>query len=235
MKPTNPIFLQAASNISRSFSGVKLQYNIADPEINSVTGSGDVTVRSIKDGRVIKEVYTNPSSTTISVEADAYTEIIITGSVTEINEDSTNTLISVYAQNSTLTSLILEGSTSPQEVTLINNTTLASVSAVDCSSVLKAKISSNTAAPTLDFGNCQKLRELDLGECESVTSLIVMNNQKISEIKFRATAQTPSTNIANAITAATSTTGTVYLNSADPYYSTVADAATAKGWTILPL
>ena len=38
--------------------------------------------------------------------------------------------------------------------------------------------------------------------------------------------------IATAITDTTAADGTVYTDSAADYYSTIADAATAKGWTI---
>ena len=81
----------------------------------------------------------------------------------------------------------------------------------------------------------QSLTSLDVSGLTELTYLDCSNNSLIKSVSFNATKQSPSTAIANLITAADSTTGEVYLNSSDVYYSTVANAATAKGWTIKPL
>lgn len=54
----------------------------------------------------------------------------------------------------------------------------------------------------------------------------------IKTIRFNAVNEAAANSVASMITNADANDGTVYLNSADAYYQTVADAATAKGWTI---
>ena len=75
--------------------------------------------------------------------------------------------------------------------------------------LISAKIK-NTALQALDCSNCPAL----------------------AEIKYAAGNEDVSTAIAQAITDATADNGTVYTDSAAAYYSTIATAATTKGWTI---
>ena len=78
----------------------------------------------------------------------------------------------------------------------------------------------------------QTLTTLDVSGLTALTNLYCDYNQLIETVRFNATKQSPANAVAGLITNADSTTGTVYLNSSDTYYSTVANAATAKGWTI---
>ena len=104
----------------------------------------------------------------------------------------------------------------------VTNTTLKNVIVTKCISPFSFGVI---------FSNIEKV---DLSGAESfvVNGFSIENNNKINLIKFRATEQISATAVASAITNATADNGTVYLNSADTYYQTVADAATAKGWTI---
>lgn len=106
--------------------------------------------------------------------------------------------------------------------------------------------SQDTGMVVLDLSQCsdlfwlssignEQLITLDLSGLTKLSYIRFDNNPKIESIAFNAIGQQPATAIANLITAADSATGEVYLNSSDTYYSTVADAATAKGWTIKPL
>ena len=77
-----------------------------------------------------------------------------------------------------------------------------------------------------------KLTALDVSANTALTLLSCDSNQTLISISYPATNENVSTAIASAITAATSTTGTVYTDSAGAYYSTIETAATTKGWTI---
>lgn len=114
----------------------------------------------------------------------------------------------VFPETSTLTTININ-STLITSVVLLNNSGLSSFSANYCA-----------------------IENLDISASPSITTLTVSGNTTIRKIKYRATNSTPAANIASLITNATASDGVVYLNSDDTYYQTVADAATAKGWTI---
>lgn len=61
---------------------------------------------------------------------------------------------------------------------------------------------------------------------------LTVNGTSINAITYPANNSAVSTAIANAITNASTNNGTVYTKSTGTYYNTIADAATAKGWTI---
>lgn len=87
----------------------------------------------------------------------------------------------------------------------------------------------------LRYENNAELVTVDLSGLTKLSYVYFRKCFKVESISFNAIEEAPATAIANLITAADSTTGEVYLNNSDPYYSTVADAATAKGWVIKPL
>ena len=90
----------------------------------------------------------------------------------------------------------------------------------------------NTALTSLDCNDCYALQELNLSANTALTSLGCNDCVKIEIIYYTAIDSDVATAIAGAITAADASDGTVYTDSAADYYSTIADAATAKGWTI---
>ena len=94
---------------------------------------------------------------------------------------------------------------------------------------IKAK---NTALTSLECNGCYALQELNLSANTALTNLICSNCNALIRISYPATNSNVSTKIASAITNATATDGTVYTDSAAAYYSTIATAATTKGWTI---
>ena len=84
----------------------------------------------------------------------------------------------------------------------------------------------------LQCSYCTGLSSLDLAANTALTTLSCAGCTGLSSISYPATNSTVSTQIASAITNATAADGTVYTDSEGAYYSMIADAATAKGWTI---
>ena len=206
----SPAFLQAAGRAGKEkFSGIKLFTLTTDPEISSITGT-DIVVKTVKNGESKTETYASLEGDTLSISADKNTEITITGTITECEIGSNATFTRISVTNTALTSLSCSSCYALQELNLSTNTALTSLSCSYCSSLQELNLSTNTALTSLDCSYCYALQEL----------------------KYPATNSDISTAIANAITNATAADGTVYTDSDGAYYSTIADAATAKGWTI---
>lgn len=92
-----------------------------------------------------------------------------------------------------------------------------------------------------DAMHCDTLGILTMSSLISLTKLRLGNNIEsvslgdtriVNEISYPANNDSVSTAIASIISSGTVNDGTVYTDSEGAYYSTIADAATAKGWTI---
>ena len=187
----SPAFLQAAGRAGKGapVGKIILDTQFADPTINSISCTGEIKVSTIKNGAALVETYTDLNGETLSIQADANTQIVISGA--EITACG-------IGQNTDYTKIS------------VKNTALTQLDCSSCYALTALDVSKNTALTQLDCGYCTKL----------------------VSISYPATNSNVATAVAGAITAADSTTGTVYTDSAAAYYSTIADAATAKGWTI---
>jgi hypothetical protein len=96
-------------------------------------------------------------------------------------------------------------------------------------------LSKNTALDYLDCSNWPGLTTLDLSKNTALTSLNCYGCAALDSIKYAAGNEDVATSIAELITANEALDGTVYTDSEGEYYSTIADAATAAGWTIAQL
>jgi hypothetical protein len=115
---------------------------------------------------------------------------------------------------------------------LSTNTALTNLSCNSCYALQELNLSTNTALTNLNCHSCSALQELNLSTNTALTSLDCSSCSALQIIYYPATNEDVSTAIADEITAATAADGTVYTDSNADYYSTIADAATAKGWTI---
>ena len=209
----SPVFLQEAGRAGKGtpVGKIILDTQFADPIISSISCTGEIKVATTKNGAPLVETYTDLDGETLSIQADANTQIVISGAeitACEIGENSDYTKISV--KNTALTQLYCNG----------------------CHALTALDLSKNTALTQLYCNNCHALTALDLSKNTALTQLYCESCAKLVSISYPATNEGVSTAIANAITAAENTTGTVYTDSEGAYYSTIADAATAKGWTI---
>ena len=209
----SPAFLQEAGRAGKGekLGTIKLFTQFADPTINSISCTGEIKVTTTKNGAPLVQTYSDLSGDTLSISADKNTEIVISGAeitACEIGENTDYTKISV------------------------KNTAITMLSCNYCYTLTALDVSKNTALTTLDCSNCYALTALDLSKNTAITELSCDSCAKLVSISYPATNEDVSTAIANAITAADVADGTVYTDSEGAYYSTIADAATAKGWTI---
>ena len=96
------------------------------------------------------------------------------------------------------------------------NSSIVAIDATDCKSLMS--LITSPVVETLKIG-------------KYLTSLDVRGTN-IKSIYYPANNNSVSTAIANAITNADANNGTVYTDPNGTYYNTIANAATAKGWTI---
>lgn len=88
----------------------------------------------------------------------------------------------------------------------------------------------NSVITSITIGNQNNLKTLCLPT--TITSASISNCTGVTTIKYPANNSGIATKIADIITNATAADGVVYTDSEGAYYSTIADAATAKGWTV---
>ena len=247
-----PIFLHRASN-NGGFSGIKLIFSKANQYI-PITCTDEITITYISGGVKKTDTYSGLSSTLVSIPCDANTQVVITGAVEDIDLSMQAYLISAKIKNTALTSLncsncpalaTLDLSTNtaltylncyncPALATLdlSTNTALTSLDCYNCPALATLDLSTNTALTSLDCSSCPALATLDLSTNTALTYLNCSNCPALVSISYPATNEDVSTAIAGAITDADAADGTVYTDSAAAYYSTIATAATTKGWTI---
>ena len=230
----NPIFLQSAGNNTPVVEEpvLRLMFNAADPTIQSVTGTGDIIIKSIKGGVETTQTVTDPSGDSISVQADKNTWIYLEGEVTELEHTSEKELVKLGAKNTALTQLNCSKCSVLQELNLSANTALTQLDCSYCYVLQTLDLSANTALTSLNCSSCYALQTLDLSANTALTELYCSDCPALQTLKYPATNFDVADAIAGAITDADADDGTVYTDSAADYYSTIADAATNKGWTI---
>jgi hypothetical protein len=206
------VFLQAASEVGEEPVGkIILDTQSSDPSILSISCTGEIKVFSIKNGAPLVETYADLDEAAIAVQADANTQIIISGAEITYFEAGDNVN---YTQIS------------------VNNTALTELDLNTCKALTTLGLGRNTALATLRCNNCPSLTALDLSKNTALTELYCDRCAKLVSISYPATNEGVSTSVAGAITGADAADGTVYTDSEGAYYSTIADAATTKGWTI---
>ena len=225
-----PIFLHRASN-NGGFSGIKLIFSKANQYI-PITCTDEITITYISGGVKKTDTYSGLSSTLVSIPCDANTQVVITGAVEDIDLSMQAYLISAKIKNTALTYLNCYNCPALATLDLSTNTALTSLDCSSCPALAALDLSTNTALQSLDCYNCPALAALDLSTNTALTYLNCSNCPALAEIKYAAGNEDVSTAIAQAITDATAADGTVYTDSAGAYYSTIATAATTKGWTI---
>lgn len=235
-------FTHVAGRGGRPYKGnmIVFKESIADPILYQLSCTGTITIQSIKNGEVVKQTYTDLNNTQVSIQADANTNITIFGDVTNFhNAHSIGGYIgSNYVTELditkclSLTKLGIEGCADLQSIDTSLNSNLTSITIFACSNIQSINVSSNFNLQSANFSGNIILQIVDLSKNAALASLNLNYDSNLTTLYYPATNDTVSTAIAGAITAATAADGTVYTDSAGAYYSTIADAATAKGWTI---
>ena len=228
---------------------IKIISTIADPVVAFITCIGEITVQSVKNGVAVTETYSDLSGAQLAIQADVNTEIKIIGDVTVFicgeyqgwGYADTVLAKSLEFNNSVLAQVVVTGkdsygAISTVESMVFNNTAALTILACDgCAGLTALDLSANTALHQMVCDGCTGLTALDLSANTALTYLSCGGCTGLTEIKYPATNSSVSTSIAGAISNATAADGTVYTDSQGAYYSTIADAATAKGWTVYEL
>ena len=208
----SPAFLQAAGRAGKSkFNGLILMSNADDPSISSVSCDGEMTVKTTKNGVEHIDTYSDLEGETLAISADKNTEIYISGNLIGNWEIGRNAnFVSIKCTNTALTELNCNSCYALQELDLSANAALTELYCYGCNALQKLNLSTNTTLTQLSCTNCFK----------------------INTIYYPATNGSVSSAIAGAISNSEADDGTVYTDSQGAEYSTIATAATAKGWTI---
>ena len=242
-----PYFLNEAGN-KKMKDGIMLWYAGKNPFIYSITGT-DVTVHSTYNGVAVTQNYPSLNNAAIALQADPNTEVYIEGTITNINNQSSETRIVCHSTalinlsyynclaltsldlsaNTALTNLSCSSCPALTSLDLSANTALTSLSCYSCPALTSLDLSANTALKSLFCHSCSALTSLDLSANTALTSLNCNNCNYIETIKYVAQNTGVATKIAGLISEAFATDGNVYCKGT--YSSTVQTAATSKGWT----
>ena len=206
---TLPFFLQPAK-VAGNYIKLHTEYT-GDPTIYSVTTNGVFSVHSIKNGEAVVQKYLAYDEYSLSIQADANTDIYIYGDVTKINFGNTDkNITSITAVCDTLVSV---------------DASYQSFKEVDLNK------SVNVTALKLYYNS--SLERLYIGECTSLYLTAQTISTGISDIECAATIEATATAIATIINYSSSVgTGRIVKVFGDlTYADTIKTAADAKGWT----
>lgn len=258
----SPVFLQEAGQSGNGKNKIKLLTSSSDVsatiscngniKIQSVE-NGEKKEESYSN---LEDVYT-----TISCDKNTEIVIIGDVTKFAINdEDSSDGYLQTIdvSKCNSLLNLSITNCSYIENVDLSKNANLQELVLSGCVGLLDLSLVGLENLSYLEFdsgsdGNNAHITELDLSSCVSLknatlTGLEVINKIKLNnsleelylttpdstltKIYYAATNNVVSSTIADVIADATAADGTVYTDSEGAYYSTIADAATAKGWTI---
>lgn len=207
---TQPFFLQTA-RLAGNY--IILQYGLDDPVIYDVTSNGEILVKSTKNGKVVfsryqKEIYS------ISVQADANTDIYLYGDVTMVYFGQENYNIkSIVAYCDTLN--------------MVNAATASTF-------FTKCDLTGSINVGNLIIGKMPNLAQLYIGECTKLNGIPVDSETTYSQIQdiiCPANTEATAKSIASLINGTTDGTDRlVIVVGEETYADVIKEAATAKGW-----
>ena len=212
MNLNNPAFLQGAGN-AQAKEYISFVDATGNPQIFKLSAIGDVTIQSIYNGEPISQTVANPTDTGIQIQSDANTEVVLYGKITKLYCDP-----------------------GPGYFTDFTNIDVAhakSLTYLSCggNQLTSLDVSANTALTYLSC-NSNQLTSLDVSANTALTDLSCDSNSTLLTIDGIGVDESVATNIASAITYATSVDGTVTLRQGDEFNKTIIDAAMDKGWDV---
>ncbi len=217
MKTHNPIFLQAASSCGKTKSFIKLFTTIEDPMIGVIESLlGDrVVVKSTKNGELKTRTYTYDEAAYMhmTAEADPNTWIYLIGEIEDYE-----------LEESQIERVVVENMPLIDDFYCRNNPDLIELDLSKQSKMFYLDCKGNTSLTILDLSGLTNLVGIDCNNCPAIAT-----------IKYGASNSDVATAIADLITTNAALKGTVYTDSNGEFYSIIADAATAAGWTIAQL
>ena len=243
----SPAFLQSAGRAGKAKENIIYFINNSqDAHIINMYCSGTITIRSTKNGSAIEETYTDLTHAEVTVQNDANTTVEIVGDVTKLNfSESRGTYVGctdlVYldvSQCNSLTNLGIDGNTILENLSINGAKQLKDIR-VTYTIGLKEFLLYNLPeliSITMGSENSGVLEKVYFINTPNLTSFGLYSPPNTAkEIKYAAINSNVSNYLATLISAASSSDGVLYTDANGAYYSTIADAATAKGWTIAQL
>ena len=129
-----PYFLNEAGN-KKMKDGIMLWYAGKNPFIKSISGT-DVTVHSTYNGEPVTQNYPSLNNAAIALQADPNTEVYIEGTITNINNQSSETRI------------------------VCHSTALTNLSYYNCPALTSLDLSANTALTSLNCDHCNYIETI---------------------------------------------------------------------------
>ena len=235
MNLNNPAFLQMAGNAqAQAKEYISFVDTGGNPQIK-LSCDGGLRIVSTYNGKKITQTLSNISQQAVSIQSDPNTEIFIYGKVTVfdtiVSRPGGTTKISelntLYAKSLTYLDCNSNQLTS---LDVSENTALTNLYC-DINQLTSLDVSANTALTDLSCGSNQ-LTSLDVSANTALTDLYCGSNSTLLTIDGIGVDESVATNIASAITYATSVDGTVTLRQGDEFNQTIIDAAMDKGWDV---
>ena len=251
----NPAFLQGASNVGGVGEYIRFIDSTGNPQIHQLSAIGDVIIQSIYNGEPTSQTVTNPTDTSIQIQSDANTEVILFGKITklyckpapihythltslDVSHAESLTYLNCYSNQ--LTSLDVSANTaltylncSSNQLTSLDVSANTALTDLYCYSnqLTSLDVSANTALTEL-YCYSNQLTSLDVSANTALTVLECSENSTLLTIDGIGVNEDVAMNIASAITDATSVDGTVTLRQGDEFNQTIIDAAMEKGWDV---
>jgi hypothetical protein len=162
-----------------------------------LTANGLAIIEHVQDGVKIRNTYSALSDTTVTINADADTEVVIYGKVTRFSiypPYPHNVLKSLdVSKNAALTDLNCSGCTGLTSLDVSKNAALTDLNCGDCTGLTSLDVSKNAALTDLNCSGCTRLTSLGVSKnsalvnlncsgCTRLTSLDVSKNVVLEEL-----------------------------------------------------
>lgn len=208
---------------------------VADPVIFPLS-CGHIEIRTTKNGIARTEMYNNLVNAAVALQADANTTITIIGNVSMFIVDGTAyDITSIDVTHAYSLNVLGLAHSNISVLDVSQNSLLRDLGVNQCVYLTSLDLTGNAELQNLDCGYCSALTDLDISGCPELTALAIYDCTQLVTIRTRAIDSNVANEIANIITQNTGLGGTVYLDSADPYYSVIETAAIGAGWTVAAL
>lgn len=247
----NPMFLQEAGRSRKKTDNIlKFTTLNIDPTIG-IRSDSEYKVISIKNSEIVEHVYPQQTSPNmLNISADLNSEITIIGDITAIGfgkygQYNLANIVNIDVSKCNSLAGLSLSETSIEYLDVTKNVNLTDL-VCDYSQIQSIDLGNNILLEHLKIGSDVfssidlskniNLIGLDLCSVENLHNVNLNNINSLQYITVRGIINYESVaiSIANAITNSTHTTdGHLSVSGGEgTYYSTIADAATAKGWTI---
>ena len=176
------IFAQLAGRGGRKMPVIKFTSSTDDPYIQALSCNGTITIESTKDGQPVVESYRDLNLITVNIQADADTDVKISGYVTDLYFTAYSEEDEDYSGFTDLSSLDLSGTnvlkalsvdynSGLEELDITRNTNLQTLICGDMKNLTGIDVSKNTKLTYLYCAYCDGITELNLAANTALQTL----------------------------------------------------------------